>query len=641
MPFLLSARLSHLNLRARPLHIAALLRTLLDALGHAHRRGIVHGGIKATNVLFDERGQPLLADFGSARCAAELGLRHASAAAYLSPEQARGETPGQRSDLYSLGILAFEFLTGALPFEGDDAVSTAVAHIEQPVPRLPPMVSAWQPWIDKALAKSPEERFQSAGEMADALTAIDGHQAIGKVPWRSERPHPPRWAIAAGGLCAALALAAAAWATLGSRPRSASRPEPIVIPAMAATAAPPARQETPAPPSTASSIETRTYALIKQANVSRAAGHLFSPAGNNAAEQYLAALLLDPGNPAATAGVDAMLATLRKRLDDAWQDERVPQTMVLLKRADLLAVHAGPMARRDWRADRSGLAQSVGAAMVAAADKRDADRIAELKPLAKALPATYPAGFDLAAAERRAATPVPGDRLRDPDGPALVYVAASDADPAFAIERVEVTRGNYAAFAHATHRPASRCLEAYNPFSRLRQLSWQSPGFVQRDDHPVVCVSWNDAEAYVAWLSKTTGEPYRLPTGSEWLRAAHGLPKGTPCQLGNIDDVSRQSAMDNDRLSCNDGAAETAPVGYYRPSGAGVYDLYGNVSEWTAGGTTGERTFRGLSWRDGGHQTPLGRRGTADSDVGYTNVGFRVVRVIDAAHPAPPVDSGG
>jgi formylglycine-generating enzyme required for sulfatase activity len=154
-------------------------------------------------------------------------------------------------------------------------------------------------------------------------------------------------------------------------------------------------------------------------------------------------------------------------------------------------------------------------------------------------------------------------------------------------------------------------------------------------------VSWNDAEAYAAWLSKTTGETYRLPTGSEWLRAAHGLPKGTPCQLGDIDDVSRQSAMDNDRLSCNDGAAQTAPVGYYRPSGAGVYDLYGNVSEWTAGGTTGERTFRGLSWRDGGHQTPLGRRGTADSDVGYTNVGFRVVRVIDAAHPAPPVDSGG
>jgi formylglycine-generating enzyme required for sulfatase activity len=95
--------------------------------------------------------------------------------------------------------------------------------------------------------------------------------------------------------------------------------------------------------------------------------------------------------------------------------------------------------------------------------------------------------------------------------------------------------------------------------------------------------------------------------------------------------------MDNDRLSCNDGAAQTAPVGHYLPSGAGVYDLYGNVSEWVAGGSNGERVFRGLSWRDGGQGKPLARRGTADSDVGYTNVGFRVVRVIDGAHPAPPV----
>jgi serine/threonine-protein kinase PpkA len=637
MPFLLSARLSHLNLRTRPLHIAALLRALLDALGQAHRRGIVHGGIKATNVLFDERGQPRLADFGIARCAAELGLRHASAGAYLSPEQARGETPGQRSDLYSLGILAFEFLTGSLPFEGGDAVSTAVAHIEQPVPRLPPMVSMWQPWIDKALAKPPEERFQSAEEMAEALTAIDAYQGIGKVPWRNERPRVPRWAIGVAGLCATLILAAAAWATLGSRPRSAPRPEAVVIPAMAATAPPPTPADTPATPSTASSIETRTYALIRQADASRAAGHLFAPAGNNAAEQYLAALLLDPGNPGATAGVDAMLATLRKRLDGAWQDEHVSRSIVLLKRADLLAAHAGPVARRDWRTDRTNLAQHVGDAVVAAADKRDVRRLTELKPLAKALPATYPPGFDLAAAERRAATPVAGDRVRDTGGPVLVYVPAVGNAPAFAIERVEVTRGDYAAFVHATHRPASRCLEAYNLFSRFQHLTWQAPGFAQRDDHPAVCVSWNDARAYAAWLSRTTGATYRLPDSSEWMRAAHEVPKGTPCQLGNVDDVSRQSAMDNDRLKCNDGAAQTAPVGHYLPSGAGVYDLYGNVSEWLAGGGSGERVFRGLSWRDGGHQTPLGRRGTADSDVGYTNVGFRVVRVIDAAHPAPPV----
>jgi formylglycine-generating enzyme required for sulfatase activity len=98
--------------------------------------------------------------------------------------------------------------------------------------------------------------------------------------------------------------------------------------------------------------------------------------------------------------------------------------------------------------------------------------------------------------------------------------------------------------------------------------------------------------------------------------------------------------MDNDRWSCNDGAAETAPVGQRAASAIGAYDLYGNVSEWLSGGSAQARTFQGLSWRDGSRQTPLGRRGTADSDVGYTSVGFRVVRVIDAAHPAPPATAG-
>ena len=80
MPFLLSAELSRHTLRSKPLKVAALLREILDALGYAHRRGIVHGGVKPANVLFDERGHARLADFGIARCAAELGHPHPDAA---------------------------------------------------------------------------------------------------------------------------------------------------------------------------------------------------------------------------------------------------------------------------------------------------------------------------------------------------------------------------------------------------------------------------------------------------------------------------------------------------------------------------------------------------------------------------------
>jgi hypothetical protein len=639
MPFLLNADLSRHNLRAKPLQVAALLRQVLDAVEYAHRRGIVHGGIKPTNVLFDERGNARLADFGIARCAAELGRPHPRAAAYLAPEQARGNPPGQRSDLYSIGVMAFELLTGALPFESEDAVATAVAHIEQPIPRLPPMVGAWQGWIDKALAKLPEQRFQSATEMAAGLAALDGRGGSVAAAPRAPRKHPPAWARGAGAAAVVLAaVALAAWGMWRHAHRApaaqgvALQATPTPAPAGAPANAPPA-------PATSSPLAARVQVLLAQAETLRTGGHLFAPPGNNAAEQYLAVLILDPGNGAAVDGIDAMLVTLHDRLDVAWRDHQFAQASLLVKQCDLLARHAAPRARRAWRDQRAAFAQRVGDGMVAAAHDRDLKRMAALKPLAAALPATYPRGFNLAAAERAAATPVTGDKLRDAGGPTLVYVAATGNAPAFALARTEVTRADYAAFVQATHRPAAKCAVAYNPFSRLRHLTWQAPGFTQGGNHPVVCVSWDDAAAYAAWLSQTTGQSYVLPGSNQWLRAAQGVPKGDACQLGNVDDASRGTGGD-DRWTCNDGAQFTAPVGHYLPSGVGAYDMYGNVSEWLAGGSSGSRPFRGLSWRDGSRQTPLGRQGTAGTDIGYTNVGFRVMRVIDPAHAAPPAASG-
>jgi formylglycine-generating enzyme required for sulfatase activity len=645
MPFLLSAELSRHTLRSKPLKIAALLREILDALGHAHGRGIIHGGVKPANVLFDERGHARLSDFGIARCAADLGHPHPAAAGYLSPEQARGNPPGQRSDLYSVGVLAYELLTGVLPFQGDDAVATAIAHVEQPIPRLPPMVAAWQPWIDKALAKSPAQRFQSAEEMADALSAIDGLEEGGARAVRKRtRLRVPIWAIAAAALVVVAGAIGswAAWKHSRTPADAAVDHAGSVVAATASTTGTPAAptNAAPAAPATVAPLAGRVQILIAQADALRTGGHLFSPPGDNAAEQYLTALTLDPGNPAAVAGIDAMLATLRRQLGDAWRGDKFTQATTLVKECDLLASHASAPAGRDWRQQRSAFAKIVGSSIAAATQGHDAERVAAMKPLADLLPASYPAGFDAAAAEREAMALAAGTLLRDPNGPVLAYVQATDDAPAFAIQRVEVTRADYAAFVQATHRPASKCLEAYNPFSRMQHLTWQKPGFAQGGDHPVVCVSWDDAAAYAAWLSQTTGQDYRLPGGAEWLRAAQGVPKESPCQLGNVDDVSRKSSMDNDKLSCNDGAEYTAAVGHYAASSAGAFDLYGNVSEWLAGGSAGSRTFRGLSWRDGGHQTPLGRQGTADSNVGYTNVGFRVVRVIDAAHAAPPAASG-
>ncbi|MGH8112414.1 MAG: bifunctional serine/threonine-protein kinase/formylglycine-generating enzyme family protein [Rhodanobacteraceae bacterium] len=638
-PLLLEFERARHELGGRPLRVAALLRELLAGLAHAHRQGVVHGGIKPSNVLFDEHGDAKLADFGMARCAAELGLPRPEANGYLSPEQARGDPPDARSDIYGTGMLAYELLTGALPFQDSGPGEPASQQVGPPIPRLPPRAGAWQIWIDRALAAAPEQRFGSAEEMAWALGGIDGGRGHGHAVAIPKRAPTPKWTIAATAVGVVI-VALLGWAAWGNRPAPAF--EPIDVPTSAGAETPipaatvaPAPAALPAAADTVSPITERVRGLIAEANALRAHGHLFAPARHNAASRYLAALALDPGNANAIDGIDATLATARKQLDQAWTDDRPADAAGLLKHGDALARHAGTRSRRAWRNRRDQLARQVGDAVVKAARSHDVARVATLQTLAEALPAAYPDGFDFATAERVARAPVAGEQMRDPGGPLLVYVPAAGEVPAFAIARVEVTRADYAAFARATHRPDAKCREAHDPFSWLRHLTWQSPGFAQSGDHPVVCVSWNDAVAYAAWLSKTTGETYRLPTGAEWLMAARGMPKEGPCQRGNVDDASRKATFDNDAWSCNDGAAETAPVGHYAASGVGAYDMYGNVSEWLAGGAPRLRPFRGVSWRDGSHETPLGAHGTADSDIGYTSVGFRVVRVINRAQPPP------
>jgi hypothetical protein len=154
--------------------VVALLDNLLDALAHAHAADIIHRDIKPANILFDRHQRPLLADFGAAfmRKRDTRLTNHGEAigsSGYMSPEQARGMAVDARSDLYSVAVLAFEMLTGRRPFEGEDALSTALAQIELPVPRLEPALKHWQPFFDRSLAVIAEHRFPHAAAMRAAM----------------------------------------------------------------------------------------------------------------------------------------------------------------------------------------------------------------------------------------------------------------------------------------------------------------------------------------------------------------------------------------------------------------------------------------------------------------------------------------
>ncbi|HEX3122321.1 MAG TPA: serine/threonine-protein kinase, partial [Rhodanobacteraceae bacterium] len=167
MPYLPNGDLSTRDLREDEAAIVSVVRALCRALGYAHTLGVVHRDVKPENVLFDKLDRPLLADFGIALAAHQSArvTREGStmgSSGYMSPEQARGHAIDGRADLYSLGVVTYEMLSGDLPFHGPDALAVALAHVEQPVPRLRSARRHWQEFIDRAMAKSPAERFQTA-----------------------------------------------------------------------------------------------------------------------------------------------------------------------------------------------------------------------------------------------------------------------------------------------------------------------------------------------------------------------------------------------------------------------------------------------------------------------------------------------
>lgn len=163
-----------------PHAVVAVLRPVLGGLGVAHRAGLVHRDIKPENVLISDDGEVKLVDFGLVRAIAEAGITSTSVilgtAGYLSPEQVEGGHIGPRSDVYSAGIMAFELLTGATPFRGDNAFTVAHRRLDRDVPPPSSMIDGVPPQFDefiaRATARDPEDRFPDAVAMGVELDHI-------------------------------------------------------------------------------------------------------------------------------------------------------------------------------------------------------------------------------------------------------------------------------------------------------------------------------------------------------------------------------------------------------------------------------------------------------------------------------------
>jgi len=230
----------------------------------------------------------------------------------------------------------------------------------------------------------------------------------------------------------------------------------------------------------------------------------------------------------------------------------------------------------------------------------------------------------------------------------------------FAIAKFDVTRDEYAQFVAETNRPdPDSCvtLDASGTFIKTKG-NWRSPGFPQTGRDPVVCVSWDDAQAYVAWLSTKTGHVYRLPTEAEWEYAARAgtttarYGSDNPAEvcrytnLGDLDYCKQHPGDSAVNRACGDGYAFTSPVESFPPNQFGLYDMLGNVLDWTEdcwntdysgaptdgtawqSGDCGRRVARGGSWdMDVRAARSAMRRGLPTSKW-VTSFGFRVVRTL-------------
>ncbi|MCB9446643.1 MAG: protein kinase, partial [Ardenticatenaceae bacterium] len=161
-----------------------IVREVADALAYAHRRNMVHRDIKPANIMLDkDTGRALLTDFGIVKLVGGQTMGYTATGAligtpaYMSPEQALGQSGDERVDIYSLGVLLFQMVTGQLPYEADTPLAVVMKHVNSPTPMPisfnPDIPDALQAIILKAMAKIPEDRYATADELAAALRRID------------------------------------------------------------------------------------------------------------------------------------------------------------------------------------------------------------------------------------------------------------------------------------------------------------------------------------------------------------------------------------------------------------------------------------------------------------------------------------
>lgn len=664
-----------------------------SALGYAHDHGVIHRDLKPDNIMLDKSNRAVVMDFGIARAAQGSGLTQTGAVIgtpqFMSPEQARGLELDARSDIYSTGLVLYQMATATLPFKAADAASLMYMHVHE-TPESPDvrnvLIPAWlRDIILKCLAKNPDDRFSHASELRLALSEHKAPELTERTIVQKKKGEEKRktvfWIGAAVIVIAVIAAGLFLWKSR-QKPVEQASSQPGVVSQEA-----PAEQKPEAPQQPQISQDDLAFQQAEMINTKRAYQTYLEkyPEGSHVetAKERIYAIEMQE--------LETAELSSQKALKDKQDQARVAEE----RRAEEAKRQAEATAIKDNSAfDQAknlnskesyltylntypiGLHVEEARSALAVIDKAEAEkqktqaeaqaerdneafRIAmntNTKDSYSTYLISFPTGKHSSEAKEKIASIDSEKEFNDkikvalsslsillaqvPGGSFQMGSNTGDADEkpvrtvslsAFSISTTEITQAQY------------------------RTIMNSNPSFQKLDDNcPVEKVTWKDAITFCNRLSESVGlEPcynlssgacdfdkngFRLPTEAEWEYACRANT-GSEYNIGN-----GESALARAGWYSQNCGEKTHPVGQKTPNALGIYDMHGNVWEWTndwyskrsyeidkkenpTGVSDGkERVLRGGSWLDFPKDCTSSKRRNFDPNKNYSDIGFRIVR---------------
>ena len=649
--------------------LKSILYPILDGLEVVHGADFLHRDIKPGNIIIrDEDDSPVLLDFGAARQA--MGARSRSVASMLTPGYAPIEryssqgNQGPWTDIYALGVVCYRALTGQMVDEAidrmhDDALIPLSEHSAGRASRE--FLSA----IDHALSVYEKERPQSVSAWRAELGGTTSMPPTSHEPThraepeqrRPPEPEPP------GGkprrvwprvlLCLFVGICGYWVYQWQLEP-----PSEIVRQAQKDSQEQQDSQEqkdSQAQRPRQLDQEAQISALLSGAKADLSANRLTSPAGNNAWEKYQAVLKLAPGHIDAQKGMDNVIARYKSMFDSALRRKKFAEAERYVSQIRSVHANAPVLSEMENRLSASRADEKRRQE----AQKEKLERIRQEAAEAERQRQEQEAAARKAESNREKNA---GRKFRECEAcPEMVVVPAG----AFAMGSPSGESGRY-----ADEGPRHQ-VKMWYPFAvgvyEVTFEEWDAcvdaggcGGYVPDDKgwgrgkRPVINVNWNDAQAYVQWLSNKTGAEYHLLSESEWEYVARagtntarywGESSRAQCRYANgADETARRYHSNWPVEACDDGHYHTAPVGTYTANTFGLYDVLGNVWEWTQdcwndnysnvsgdgsareSGDCSMRVLRGGSYVSGPKFLRSAYRIGETSELRDSGLGFRVAR---------------